>query len=614
MNPSLLAYYRQELAALRTLAGEFAEDHPDVAPHLKLGPDAGDDPHVERMISGCAFLTARVRQKLDDDFPEISDALLGVLYPHYLAPIPSMAVVEFVLDRGQGGLADGYPLERDTELETEAVAGEPCRYRTCSAVTLWPIEVTAATLGPMSTAAPVSVPDAVAQLRIRLKCLAKDMTFAKLNLDKTGQPKDHLRFFLSGQDQHVLALYELLFNHTLQVTVETPAAGRPPWELGSDAVCHAGFEDTAAMLPYSPRSFPGYRLLTEYFAFPQKFCFFDLTLPAPTRRQLGNEIELCLYSDRPCPELAPHVAAKTFRLGCTPVVNLFRQHADPIRLRAGETEYRVVPDRRRPPASREVYSIRTVTGIQPDGSRTVCEPFYSLRHAASEQRPQAFWSATRRESSRSLHGVAWGTELYLTLVDLDPGARSWDGSTLDLEIECLNRDLPGNLKFSPGRPLLRVIKGGPLSKVSCLTAPTPTRRPPLGRGTVWRLISHLSLNHLSLADDPDGTEAFREILRLYDHTGSASTRARIAGILRVASRRVIRRVKGETGGGVCQGLLVEIEFDDDHFADNGLFLFATVIERVLGLYSPVNSFTQLSIRSRQCLKTWKPRGANQEML
>ena len=215
MGDELLVYYNRELTYIRRLAAKFAEAHPKIAERLRLSPDdASDDPHVERLIEAFAYLTARIRHKLDDEFPEITASLLDVLYPHYQAPIPSMAIVQLKLDPEQVQLTTGYTIPRQTELETEPIHGEPCRFRTCYPVTLWPIDLTHASLSQAPLPAPATTysSDAVSVLRLGLSCPSKETTFAALGLDT-------LRFFLKGQPQHVYRLYELIFNHTIGVAL-----------------------------------------------------------------------------------------------------------------------------------------------------------------------------------------------------------------------------------------------------------------------------------------------------------------------------------------------------------------------------------------------------------
>lgn len=613
MSEELLPYYHRELAFIRRLGAEFAEAHPKIAGRLRLGPDAAEDPHVERLIEAFAYLNARTRYKLDDDFPEITDALLGVLYPHYQTPIPAMAVVQFTLDRGQGELGTGYAIPRQAMLETEPVDGEPCRFRTCYPTTVWPIELTAASL----TGRPITAPrtlhsaNAVAVLRIQLQCFGKAMVFGQLGMES-------LRFFLKGQAQHVFGLYELILNNTLGVALAGSPADREPVVLDRRSVRPVGFEPDDGMLPYSTRSFLGYRLLTEYFAFPQKFLFFDLAgLGRRVLQKAGNRLELFFYLNRSNVDLEQNVTADSLQLGCTPIVNVYRQRAEPIALTHTETEYRVVPDARRPMAH-EVYSIDAVTATSPDNQQVEYQPFYSFKHAAQRRQQKTFWQATRRPAEEASKPGAGGTEVYLSLVDLnfDPAAPA--GWTLDVETTCLSRDLPNRLPFEAGESAFRLATGGPLSRIACLTGrPTRTLRPALKRGAVWRLISHLSLNHLSLTDAEEGAHALREILKLYDFADSEETRSMIEGVLSVRCRRVVGRVPGDVRGGFCRGIEAAVHLDEGRFSGSGVFLFASVLERFLGLYCTINSFSKLIATTNQRegeLRRWLPRAGEMTLL
>ena len=246
-------------------------------------------------------------------------------------------------------------------------------------------------------------------------------------------------------------------------------------------------------------------MLTEYFAFPQKFLFFDLAGLSPrVLAAAGNTLEVFFYLDRSTQDLEQNVSADTFQLGCTPVANLYRQLAEPIALSHTETEYQVVPDARRPLAA-EVYGIERVTATSPANETVEYQPFYSIKHTRSEAQRQAFWYATRRPAEQGDRG----TEVFLSLVDLGFTPFAPADWTLSVETTCLNRDLPHRLPFGGGQPHLRLAAGGPLARVECLTRPTPTLRPSLRRGALWRLISHLSLNHLSLADHEEGADALR---------------------------------------------------------------------------------------------------------
>ena len=613
MSDELLPYYERELAFIRRLGGEFAEAHPKIAGRLRLTPDAAEDPHVERMIEAFAYLNARTRHKLDDDFPEITDAMLGVLYPHYQAPIPSMAVAQFALDRSQGDLVAGYTIPRHAALETEPIDGEPCRFRTCYPTTVWPIELAAAGLTGRPFAAPATrfSADAAAVLRIQLQCFGKEATFRQMGMDS-------LRFFLKGQTQHVFGLYELILNNTLGVALAGSPTDREPAVLDRRAVRPVGFEPDEGMLPYSTRSFQGYRLLTEYFAFPQKFLFFDVAgLAGLPLAQAGNRLEIFLYLSRGSIDLEQNVTADTLQLGCTPIVNLYRQRAEPIALTHTQTEYRIVPDARRPGAH-EVYTIDGVTAVSPENEQVEYQPFYSFKHAAQRREHKAFWQATRRPADRSSAPADGGTEVFLSLVDLDFDPAASAGWTMDVETTCLNRDLPHRLPIVAGESAFRLSAGGPLARIYCLSGrPTRTLRPALKRGAVWRLISHLSLNHLSLADAEEGAHALREILKLYDFADSEETRSQIEGIQSVQCRRVVGRVPGDLRGGFCRGIEVALHLDENRFAGSGVFLFASVLERFLGLYCNINSFSKLTVTTNQRegeLRKWPPRAGEMILL
>jgi type VI secretion system protein ImpG len=615
MTAELLPYYNRELSFIRRLAAEFAAEHPKIAGRLRLGPSgSGEDPHVERLIEAFAFLSARIRHKLDDEFPEITEALLGVLYPQYQAPIPSMAIVQFELDPNQSKLTTGHTIPRHTQIDTDPIEGEPCHFRTCYPVTLWPIDVKMATLAKPPFRAPVTrrASQASAVLRLVLRCRADALRFADLALSS-------LRFFLKGQPQHVFHLYELILNNTVEVALAESPEDPAPVVLDPPCLQTAGFEREDGMLPYSARSFLGYRLLWDYFAFPQKFLFFDFAgLDRQVLGRFGPKLEIYFYLNQRAPDLEQNVSADTFALGCTPVVNLYRQRAEPIQLNQTDYEYRVVPDARRPLAN-EIYSIDRVTASSPDGSQQEFRPFFSTKHAGETNgAPQTFWHATRRSAEQTEDQNDHGTEVFLSLVDLGFIPTALADWTVDVETTCLNRDLPHQLPFGGDQPHLQLSEGGALvSRILCLTPPTRTLRPALKQGVLWRLISHLSLNHLSLVDNDDKAEALREILKLYDFADSPETRKLIDGILRVTSRRVVGRADNTFPGAFCRGVEVTIHFDEEHFSGSGLFLFASILERFLALYCTVNSFSQLiaTTKGREGeLRRWHPRMGEKVLL
>src|SRR5262245_10047872 len=352
MSEALFPYYERELLFIRQLAQEFAKQYPAAAGRLLLEPNRSADPHVERLIESFALLAGRIHHKLDDEFPELTDALLGVLYPHYLAPVPSMGVIQFDLDAARAQLPQGFLIDRHSRLHTHPVVNLPCKFRTAYPVTLWPLALTGARLQsppfPPGFQAP---PRTAAALRLQFEVLAQ-MRFADLALER-------LRFFLFGDNQVISTLYELLFNHALQVVFRPPdGEGPAPLVLPpEECLFPVGFERDEGMLPYPQRSFLGYRLLTEFFTFPAKFLFVDLGgWRRVCRGGFDTRLEVTIFLNRTLKSLEQGIDASTFRLGCTPVVNLFEQVAEPVALTQTRHEYRIVPNVAHPQGL-EVYAV-----------------------------------------------------------------------------------------------------------------------------------------------------------------------------------------------------------------------------------------------------------------
>jgi type VI secretion system protein ImpG len=614
MSDKLLAHYNRELAYIRKMAAEFAKSNPGLAEHLRISQDRVEDPHVSRLIEAFAYINARTRQKIDDDFPEITDAYLDVLYPHYLAPFPSSAIVQFKLNQGQFELTDGHKIGRGSAILTEPVDGEPCRFRTCYPVTLWPMAVRDAGFYNPSHPPPKTEFNsrAKAVLRIVLKSYSDKIHFSQFKLGP-------LRFFLNGHVPLMHQFYESLLNNALGIAVTAGSGDKSPVVLPKTALQPVGFERDEGLIDYTPRSFLGYRLLSEYAVFPEKFLFVDLHgLSANVLDKVGSgpELELYVFLDRESRELQDNVSAETLALGCTPIANLFKKRAEPIRLSHRQSEYRIVPDERLP-AHFEIHSVDRVTAVSPDGDEVEYLPFYSIKHQQAREEQRKFWYAARRPADDRGGDMDSGTELFLSIVDLDFQPAEVDEWTLSIETTCVNRDLPGRFNFGGGEPRLQLEHGSPLVDLLCMTAPTRTHRQELGHAAQWRLISHLSLGHLSLTAREDGAEALREILRLYNLRSSDEFESVITGLRTLRTRRVVGRVGGPVSAGFCRGVEVTLGFDEEKFVGHGLFLFASVLERFLALYSSINSFTKTvatTNRRESPLRSWPPRAGEKVLL
>jgi type VI secretion system protein ImpG len=587
MSDSLLPYYERELDAIKRLAGEFADTHPKIAGRLRLSADAVDDPHVSRLLEGMAFLAARVHHRLDDEFPELTDALLGLLYPHYLAPVPSCMVAQFDC---QPDLLVPARLPAGMAIETEPVRGETLRYRTTAAMTLWPVEVENVRLSGLPIVAPAnqSAAGAVGLLRITLKCASPEATFTKLGVDR-------LRFFLRGPANQTLALYELLGAHAISIAYADSAADPAPVIVPASAIEPVGFAPEEALLPWSARGFSGFRLLTEYFAFPDKFLFFDFTrMDTKTLVSGGNRLEVFVYLDRSLPELERTIGQQSLALGCTPLVNLFPQRCEPVTLSHTDTEYRIVPDARRPRAA-EIWSVERVRETQPDGSFRPWRPFHRLTDSDPDPGVAGgFYHVARRAAAPGVPG----SEIFLAPHDPEFNPDHPAEAVLSVDAICVNRDLPTDLPFGGGHPRLRMVEGAAaVAALNAVTAATSTLRPPLREAGFWRLVSHLSLGHLSVTGGPEGAAALKEVLRLYDLRDTAETRTAIEALTGITAGPGTARAPGRAGG-FCRGLEINLEFDPRAWQVGGLYLLAAVLERFLALHGTVNSFTRTRVTLR----------------
>jgi type VI secretion system protein ImpG len=524
-----------------------------------------------------------------------------------------MSIAQFSMDPDQAQLSTGYEIKRNSPLYSRPIAGKDtsCSFRTCYPVTLWPVTVASAKVTPSSEQAASSASgESLAVIRIDLKCLGPT------RFDSLPFPR--LRFYLNGDNLTVHTLHELLFNNVLRVELVSGTRSRQAsLALPSGCIEPVGFRRDEGLLPYPDRSFLGYRLLQEYFSFPQKFLFFDLTgFNQVNRSKLGDSVQILIHIgsfDRKdlLQQLEQRVNAETFQLGCTPIINLFDRLAEPIRVTQKDTAYLVVADIHRR-SSTEVYTVNKVTSTAPYFEKPrEYVPFYSIRHSYSEDPAQGYWYVDRRTSEQP---GDHGTEVYLSLVNLQFEPVRPPDESLTLYLTCTNRDLAGELPFAGAYGELS-LEAGSLVRVRSLMIPSKTVRPPLRRGLQWRLISHLALNYLSIVQG--GKEALQEILKLYDFTEDPVIRKQITGILDISSGPHVSRIISNHGVAFVQGVQVNIEFDEAEFVGSSVFLFAAVLEAFLGLYSSINSFSQLVARSKQrkgYLKQWPPRMGEQILL
>lgn len=583
----LLPYYERELAVLKRHAREFAEQYPKIAGRLLMSGEAVEDPHVERLIQSFALLASRVHKKLDDEYPQLTNALFQTLYPQYLRPYPACSIAR--LGGAVAQLSAPVTIPRGTQLQSRPVKGVACKFQTSFDVRLLPLsieEVAYATdwVPPTGTQIPQNTS---AVLSLSLAGLSDQLP---LNQALTQA----VRVFLDAEPSVVALLREALLQRCIGVAIDT---GYGPWQLTQQTlVSPVGFAADEALVEDDARSHSAYRLLTEYFVFPEKFNFIDLNLtgilsklPAATRKLKLHFLLTTERDDRRFDRLLDSLGVANFQLFCTPVVNLFKQHAEPIRLSHKQVHYSVLPDARRPQAY-EVYSVERVAQVRENADGAVVhafQPFYSLKHGAPTADGR-YWQLIRDEN---LIERSPGFEYQITIVDPDFNPAAEDVETLSIDLLCTNRDLPSQLPIAQAGGDLFAEGVSALKTIQLLRKPTaPARFKHSGDGA-WRLVSQLTLNHWSVAED--GGDGLRELLTLYDLVRSGQNRRAIDGIAQVSSKACSARMAGNPFPTFIRGVEIRIGVHADHFVGSGIWLFAELLSHVFGLAVNLNSFTKV---------------------
>jgi type VI secretion system protein ImpG len=636
MDERLIDLYNTELRHLRETAAEFAREFPKIAGRLSLDPEAKEvcpDPHVERLLEGFAFLAARVHLKQDAEFPRFTQGILETVYPDYLCPIPSMAIVRFSPEEQDGSLASGFVLKRGTLLRSQLGKGErtACTFSTAQEVRLLPLAIAEARYFTRDLAELNLPKDAGvrAAFRIRIrKTLA--VPFKEIQMDP-------LVLHIRGEGELASQIYEQIFAQKVRVFVRSASdAKATPVALPPELIRRVGFKTEEALLSPSPRGFEGHRLLREYFSFPARFLFLEFSGFQSTLATLqGEEVEVIIALKEADERLEGRVEKSCVDLFCTPVVNLFEKTLDRVQLSERFSEYHVVPDRNRP-LDFEVYQILSVTGFgeTPAEERTF-QPFYhssdtdleTNTYFSTQRTPRLFSDRERLTGRRSSYA---GTDVYLSIVDGEMAPHQPALRELGIRALCTNRHLPIQMAKGIGRTDFTMEESAPVSSIRIVQGPTVPRpsvvlsgksaetpQIPSGR-YAWRVISHLSLNYLSLLDhgSEQGAEALREILKLYSDPRDRQMLKQIDGVRSIRHRPIVRRV--ETPGPItfARGLEITVWCDETFFEGQGVFVLGAVLERFFARYVSLNSFTEtvIATEQRKEIVRWPPQIGRRQIL
>lgn len=599
MTPDMLRLYNEELAYLREMGGEFAANYPKIAG--RLGLDAGEvsDPHVERLLEGVAFLTARVQAKLQARFPDFTQHMLDIVYPHFMSPVPSMTVVGFAPDPEAGRMEKGHLIPRGTRLLSSVIPGTitACEFRTARDVHLWPLELRSASYidrpDRVSSLQLPGMSGAVAAIRLRLA------TTNGIPLQKLDIRSLPLHFPLAGGTGG--ALLQQLMADCIGIVLR-PTERPCPWQerLPASALRHDFDAPNQALLPLVPRSFDGYRLLQEYFALPERVLFVELTGMADAiQASESPELEVIFALRRADPRLERQLRLENVQIFASPAINLFEKTADRIRIDEAHHEYHIVPDRVRP-MDLEMHSVIGVEGEMSGGDRLPFRAFYEIsemRHAEAagyytlRRKPRVLSQRMRQYGSRTRY---IGSEGFLTITDPSAPPYGNDLKQLSVRCRCTNRDLPMMLACGEGTTDFALEIAAPVVSIRCLTLPTQPGPSPAHGDVPWKLISHLSLNYLSIADSENGTggAALREILSLYAPAERPDLVRQITGITRVDAQPAIRRIPGAGLSAIARGVEVTLQIDETAFEGIGGYPLASVLARFLARHASINSFAE----------------------
>ena len=585
-------YFQDELSYLRELGTEFASAYPAIAPMMA---ETGGDPDVERLLEGVAFLTGKLRQKIDDELPEVIHSVAALLFPHYVRQIPSTSVVEFA--PLPNVVREKVLVARGSEVGSVPVDGTSCRFRTTQAIELLPLAIEDIRVDTGAQLAQT--------MRIELK-VTGGAALSALDLSK-------IRFYIHGERRLQDDLRLWVGAHLDSVAYAAVDAGGTDTTvltLPARSVRLVGFEEDEALIPYPKTVYPGYRLLQEYFTLPQKFAFFEATgLEALPVDRLGDRFAILLQFRDGLPT-GTRVSKENLKLFCTPVVNLFSHTTDPLKPDITKFEYLARPSGGTPEAY-EIYSLDKVTGIARRTSQRVDIPsFYRFDHELHSiaVRNAVFYQTHLRPAT-----IGEGVDIYVSFGTPQDSGTIPEFDDISIEATCTNRLFPSQLKVGDINVATATSPAvATFTNIIGVSQPLP---PPIGRELQWRVLAHMAMSYRSIAE----LEVLRSTVDIYNFPAIHDRQAARANQLRVAALKdlAIKPTDRLYRGAPVRGVRAELELDENGFAGEGeMYLFASVLNEMFASYVSLNSFTQLQVRgtNTNVVYTWDPKSGNRTLI
>ncbi len=594
MSDEFLKYYNRELAYLRHKGQEFGEQYPKIAARLRISEEKIEDPHVERLLEGCAFMTAKIRQSLDNSYPQFTESLMGQLYPDFHAPIPSMSVIKL---NCTDSTKSAFDIQQDERVVVTAPGYTDCDFKTCYPTTIYPINVNAGMFenAPFKPTGSKWDTDARSAMKVQINAIEESASIEKMGIDR-------LRLYLNGHSQLTLKLYQMLFKNLVGISICTN--GKEVQSLSKTNLKAIGFDDHDSVVPYSKRSFSGARLLVEYLHFPEKFMFFELSGLSLSERNIENQFEIWFYFNSADDWLPKQVDEESILVGCVPIVNLFKTRMEPKRILPTEYEYMLTPQYREA-ESNEVVSISNVTLRSRDNTYENIPCYHAGEHTHYIDENEVYWLMRREDTSWAGGYHEPGRETFMSIVDKNYQLFNPDSQNnwlIYVDAECCNRNLPSKIPYGGGLPNVQLPDvNNNFASIRCLVSLSDTLRPEMDEKTRWQLTKLLTLNHFTQGD---GLSTLKQTLSLYAFSKVSEINAIIDALVQLEFESSTGRVTQKGKVGFANGVKIILTVSDQILPQEQIFLLGCVLSVYFAQYAEINIYTQLEIKLKSTGSTF----------